>query len=81
MTASQVTPGSDSAQAVRGSAIDQSSLYNARRLAQMSTSADEFPMAQEALRLGDREMDLALDRKSTRLNSSHEFVSRMPSSA
>ena len=59
MTASQVTPGSDSAQAVRGSAIDQSSLYNARRLAQMSTSADEFPMAQEALRLGDREMDLA----------------------
>jgi small-conductance mechanosensitive channel len=25
----------------------------------MSTSADEFPMAQEALRLGDREMDLA----------------------
>ena len=24
---------------------------------------------------------LALDRKSTRLNSSHEFVSRMPSSA
>ena len=25
--------------------------------------------------------DRALDRKSTRLNSSHEFVSRMPSSA
>ena len=25
--------------------------------------------------------DLVLDRKSTRLNSSHEFVSRMPSSA
>ena len=25
--------------------------------------------------------DLDLDRKSTRLNSSHEFVSRMPSSA
>ena len=25
--------------------------------------------------------DLAGDRKSTRLNSSHEFVSRMPSSA
>ena len=25
--------------------------------------------------------EIALDRKSTRLNSSHEFVSRMPSSA
>jgi small-conductance mechanosensitive channel len=56
---SQVTPGGESPQAVHGSAIDQSSLYNARRLAQMPTSADEFPMAQEALRLGDREMDLA----------------------
>jgi small-conductance mechanosensitive channel len=56
---SQVTPGGESRQAVHGSAIDQSSLYNARRLAQMPTSADELPMAQEALRLGDREMDLA----------------------
>ncbi|PYX38684.1 MAG: hypothetical protein DMG81_11145 [Acidobacteria bacterium] len=56
---SQVTPAGQSPQAVHGSAIDQSSLYNARRLAQMPTSADEFPMAQEALRLGDREMDLA----------------------
>src|ERR1035437_10234410 len=59
MTASQVTPGGESPQAVHGSAIDQSSLYNARRLAQMPTTADELPMAQEALRLGDREMDLA----------------------
>src|SRR5205807_9113211 len=41
------------------SAIDQGSLDNARRLAQMPTGAGEFPMAQEALRLGDREMDLA----------------------
>jgi len=56
---SQVTPGGESPQAVHGSAIDESSLYNARRLVQMPTSADEFPMAQEALRLGDREMDLA----------------------
>lgn len=56
---SQLTPGGESPQAVHGSAIDQSSLYNARRLAQMPTSADEFPMAQKALRLGDREMDLA----------------------
>ena len=56
---SQLTPGGESLQAVQGFAIDQSSLNNARRLAQMPTSADEFPMAQEALRLGDREMDLA----------------------
>ena len=59
MTASQLTPGGELAQAAHGSAIDQSSLYNARRLAQLPTSADEFPLAQEALRLGDREMDLA----------------------
>jgi small-conductance mechanosensitive channel len=42
-----------------GPAIDQSSLYAARTLAQMPTSADELPLALEALRLGDREMDLA----------------------
>ena len=30
---------------------------------------------------GDEQDLLPLDRKSTRLNSSHEFVSRMPSSA
>jgi small-conductance mechanosensitive channel len=56
---SQATPGGQSQQAIHGSAIDQSSLYNARRLDQMPTSSDELPMAQEALRLGDREMDLA----------------------
>ena len=33
----------------------------------------------ETARLTDQRMEL--DRKSTRLNSSHEFVSRMPSSA
>src|ERR1700719_4818257 len=59
MTASQTTLGGESSQAAQGPAIDQSSLYNARRLAQMPTSADELPLAQEALRLGDREMDLA----------------------
>ena len=58
ITASPITLG-ESSQAVHGSAIDQSPLYNARRLAQMPTSADEMPLAQEALRLGDREMDLA----------------------
>jgi small-conductance mechanosensitive channel len=56
---SQVTPRGELLQAAQGPAIDQSSLDNARRLAQMPTSADEFPMAQKALRLGDREMDLA----------------------
>ncbi len=56
---SQATPGNELSQAVHGSSIDQSPLYTARRLAQMPTSADELPLAQEALRLGDREMDLA----------------------
>ena len=59
MTASQVTPAGESSQALPGSAIDQTPLYTARRLSQMPTSADELPLAQEALRLGDREMDLA----------------------
>src|SRR5579864_9149696 len=58
-TASQMAPGGESPQAAHGAVIDQSSLYDARRLAQMPTTADELPMAQEALRLGDREMDLA----------------------
>ena len=31
--------------------------------------------------LAERGRSVLLDRKSTRLNSSHEFVSRMPSSA
>ena len=59
MTPSQVTAGGESRQVVHGSVIDQSSLYTARRFALMPTTADELPMAQEALRLGDREMDLA----------------------
>ena len=58
-TTSQVTPGSELSQAVHGTAVDQTSLDTARRLVQMPTSADELPLAQEALRLGDREMDLA----------------------
>lgn len=41
------------------SAIDQTPLHNAQRFARMPTSEDEVPLAQEALRLGDREMDLA----------------------
>ena len=58
-TASQVARGGESPRAMHGPAIDQSSLDNARRLVQMPTTADELPMAREALRLGDREMDLA----------------------
>src|ERR1700730_6875259 len=49
----------ESANASHGSAIDQTPLYPAQRFAQMSTSADELLLAQQALRLGDREMDLA----------------------
>jgi hypothetical protein len=59
MTTSQVTARVDQSHAAHGPAIDQSSLYAARTLAQMPTSAEELPLAQEALRLGDREMDLA----------------------
>lgn len=47
------------ANAAQGSAIAQAPLHTAQRFAQMSTSADELELAQEALRFGDREMDLA----------------------
>jgi small-conductance mechanosensitive channel len=59
ITTSQIIPGGERSEAAHGSAIDQTPLYTARRLAQMPTSGDELPLAQEALRLGDREMDLA----------------------
>jgi hypothetical protein len=59
LTTSQTTAKVDQSQAAHGPAIDQSSLDAARSLAQMSTSTEELPLAQEALRLGDREMDLA----------------------
>ena len=39
--------------------VDKSPLETAQRLAQMPTSPEELPFAQEALRLGDKEMDLA----------------------
>jgi small-conductance mechanosensitive channel len=58
-TASQMTTKIEQSQAAHGPAIDQSSLDAARKLVQMSTSADELPFAQEVLRIGDREMDLA----------------------
>src|SRR5437870_7310919 len=58
-TASQIMPEGASPQEAHGSVIDQTPLDTARRLVQIPTSADELPLAQEALRLGDREMDLA----------------------
>jgi small-conductance mechanosensitive channel len=39
--------------------VDQTPLQTAQRLAQMPTSKEEQPFAEEALRLGDQEMDLA----------------------
>jgi small-conductance mechanosensitive channel len=39
--------------------VDKSPIETAQRLAQMPTSPEELPFAQEALRLGDQEMDLA----------------------
>jgi len=54
-----VLPTSEKPSPASGSVVDQGSLYTARHFMQMPTSADELPWAQEALRLGDREMDLA----------------------
>ena len=59
ITTSQTISGGERSEAAHGSVIDQTPLYTARRLAQMPASGDELPLAQEALRLGDREMDLA----------------------
>jgi len=59
LTTSQTTARTDQSQAAHGPAIDQSSLDAARSLAHLPTTAEELPLAQEALRLGDREMDLA----------------------
>jgi small-conductance mechanosensitive channel len=41
------------------SAVDQSTLWTARWLAQMPTSSEERQVAEDALHLGDKEMDLA----------------------
>jgi small-conductance mechanosensitive channel len=46
-------------EAAPGSIVDQTPLLTAQRLAQMPTTAEELPFAQEALRLGDHDMDLA----------------------
>jgi small-conductance mechanosensitive channel len=46
-------------EAAQGSIVDQTPLLTAQRLAQMPTTSEELPFAQEALRLGDHDMDLA----------------------
>jgi small-conductance mechanosensitive channel len=54
-------PSAPAARFSTGSAvsIDESSLTTAQELVRMPTVADERPLAEEALRLGDQEMDLA----------------------
>ena len=47
----------------------------------MSQSWDQVARSSLEKRLQELNLLLNADRKSTRLNSSHEFVSRMPSSA
>jgi len=48
-----------SATAERAPLVDQTPLLTAQQFAKMPTSAEEQPLAEEALRLGDQEMDLA----------------------
>src|SRR6267142_1894800 len=43
----------------QGPIVDQTPLLTAQRLAQMPASPEELPFAEEALRLGDHDMDLA----------------------
>src|SRR6266481_4088773 len=52
-------PGKKYGAATQAPLVDQSPLLTAQRLAKMPTSAEELPFAQEALRLADKEMDLA----------------------
>src|SRR6184192_1036425 len=59
-------------------AVDQTPILTALKLAKMPRSEDEQPFAEQALETAERDME---DRKSTRLNSSHQSTSRMPSSA
>jgi small-conductance mechanosensitive channel len=45
--------------AAQAPAVDQTPIRTALKLAQMPTTAEELPFAQEALRIADHEMDLA----------------------
>src|SRR6266851_6308520 len=58
-TETQIISAGEPSQVAHGSAIDQTPLFTAQLLAQMPTSPAELASAQEAVRLGDREMDLA----------------------
>jgi small-conductance mechanosensitive channel len=58
-TETQIISAGEPSQAVHGSAIDQTALFTAQLLARMPTSPAEVALVQEAVRLGDREMDLA----------------------
>src|SRR5580704_5765516 len=58
-TETRAISAGEPSQAEHGSAIDQTPLFTAQLLAQMPTSPTEVSLAQEAVRLGDREMDLA----------------------
>lgn len=56
------TPGSRTAAGLspdQSAVVDQTPLLTAQRLVQMPTSSAEVPFAQQALQLGDQEMDLA----------------------
>jgi aspartyl-tRNA(Asn)/glutamyl-tRNA(Gln) amidotransferase subunit B len=59
-------------------------LVTAADLARIKAAMPELPAARKArfeLQYGLSSYDANLDRKSTRLNSSHRYISRMPSSA
>ena len=45
--------------AAQGALLDPTPILTALKLAQMSTTTEELPNAQEALRIADQEMDLA----------------------
>lgn len=58
-TASPTSSPDEFARNGQAPAVDQAPLITAQRLIRMPITAEELPFAQEALRLGDREMDLA----------------------
>ena len=53
------TPSANGTAQEQTTAVDQTPLLTAQALVKMPTSTAELPFAQEALRLGDQEMDLA----------------------
>src|SRR5438552_19200352 len=57
--------------------VDQTPLLTAQRFAKMALSAEELPFAQEALRLGDQEMDLAFAARSEERRVGKECRTRL----